>query len=75
MYKNKLVRRATHASVRVYARGGVTTNSNVSRISIDSLSLRRHRSYPNAVNGRPLLYIPDVQKNERMIKDIYIVCS
>lgn len=31
MYKNKLVRRATHATALVYVRGGVTMNSNVCR--------------------------------------------
>lgn len=51
MYKNKLVRRATHATVlvhrraaRMYVRDGVTMNSNVSRISIDFLSTESLRS-------------------------------
>lgn len=69
MYKNKLVRRATHATALVYVRGGVTMNSNVCRrlaedihrFSFASTRLRIPPYLARSKNGRAILYI-------RMIK-------
>lgn len=70
MYKNKLVRRATHATALVYVRGGVTMNSNVCRrlaedihrFSFASTRLRIPPYLARSKNGRAILYIRMIKK-------------
>lgn len=70
MYKNKLVRRATHATALVYVRGGVTMNSNVCRrlaedihrFPFASTRLRIPPYLARSKNGRAILYIRMIKK-------------
>lgn len=60
MYKNKLVRRATHATALVYVRGGVTMNSNVCRRLAEDI----HR-FPFASTRNPSVPVLSCSIEER----------